>query len=285
MMKIQQTAVVLMLAAAGVLPASAAKPPVPQAPVITYGMIRDEYGAPLTKASSAVLKLVKGADRAGQVHAVATVGDSGIPGMNYRLSLEIDSSGPSRPYAVTVGTEMFIRATVGGVETALSPVATFVTPAQGTKQRLDYSTGVDNDADGLPDSWEEWVLDLAGRDSSAAGIAAFRPQDDADGDGMSNLQEFLAGTDPFLSTDLHKIESFEVVPGTDRARLTFLTSVDRKYRVLMAEDLNNPLWTPVATTRDISSELVYEPYAGNGRRMSVFVDARLKTLFFRVAAD
>lgn len=284
-MKIEKTMTVLALAAVCGLPAATVKPAVPQAPVITYGLVRDEYGAPMTKASSAALTLVRSADRAGATYAACTVGDMGIPGMNYRLSLEIDSSGPVRHYAVTVGTEMFVKATVGGVERALSPAATFVTPTQGTKQRLDFSTGADADGDGLPDNWEEWVLDLAGRDSSAAGIAAFRPNDDADGDGMTNRQEFLSGTDPFIATDLLKIDSFEIVPGTERAKLTFLTAVDHKYRVVMTESLEQPVWTPVATAHDVSGELVYEPYAGNGRRMAVFVDARLKSVFFRVAAD
>jgi len=264
---------------------SAAKPSLPLSPVITYGLIRDEYGAPLTKASQAMLSLVKDADRGGRVYASCAVGDSGMPGMNYRLSLEIDSSGPRRDYAALVGTPMFVKAARGSTVEALSPVATFVTPAQGAKQRLDYSFGSDADADGMPDDWEEWVLDLAGRDSSAAAIAAFKPGDDADGDGMTNLQEYLAGTDPFLATDLLKIESFEVVPGTGRARLTFLTAVDRKYRVLMTETVSDDNWTPVATTRDEDGELVYEPYAGNGRRMTVYVDARLASMFFRVAAN
>ena len=284
-MKNEMKVTALAVAAAVVLPVLAEKPSVPQAPVITYGLVRAEYGSPMTKASEVALTLVRDDDRAGAVYAAGAVGDMGIPGMNYRLSLEIDSTGPARPYAVTAGTEMFVKATVGGVERALSPVATFVTPAQGTKQRLDFSTGVDADGDGLPDSWEEWVLDLAGRDSSPSGIAAFRPGDDADRDGMTNLQEFLAGTDPFLSTDLLKIESIEVLPDGLRAKLVFLTSVDRKYRVVMTEDLERPVWTPVATARDAESELVYEPYAGNGRRMTVYVDARLKARFFRVAAN
>ena len=264
---------------------AAAKPSLPLAPVITYGLIRDEYGAPVTKASQVGLALVKNADRAGRVYATCAVGDSGIPGMNYRLSLEIDSLGPRRPQAVLAGTEMFVKGTRGSVVEALSPIATFTTPAQGAKQRLDFSFGRDADGDGLPDDWEEWVLDLAGRDSSAAGLAAFKPGDDADGDGMSNRQEYLAGTDPFLATDLLKIESFEVVPGTGRAKLTFLTAVDRTYRVLMTESLSQIDWTPVATARDVVDELVYEPYPGNGRRMSVYVDARLASMFFRVAAN
>lgn len=264
---------------------AAAKPSLPQAPVITYGLIRDEYGAPLTKASQAKLALLKNDDREGRVYSSCAVGDSGIPGMNYRLSLEIDTSGPRRTYAVLSGTPMFVKASRGDVVEALSPVAEFTTPTQGSKQRLDYSFGTDADHDGLPDDWEEWVLDLAGRDSSPAAIVAFKPGDDADGDGMTNLQEYLAGTDPFLSTDLLKIESFEVIPGTNRAKLSFYTSVDRKYRVLMKETLKGGEWTPVATSRDSAAELVYEPYAGNGRLMTVYVDARLASMFFRVAAN
>jgi len=285
-MKIEKMLVLMTLAAVGGFPAMAAsKPATPQAPVITYGLIRDEYGAPLTQTSSASLTLVKDSAREGDVYASCAVGDSGMAGMNYRLSLEIDSSGPRRPYAVVAGTPMFVKASRGGIVEALSPVATFVTPAQGTKQRLDYSFGSDVDADGMPDDWEEWVLDMAGRDSSPSAIAAFKPSDDADGDGMTNLQEYLAGTDPFLATDLLTIESIELVPGTERVRIVFTTTVDRKYRVLMSESLTLPLWTPVATTRTEGGDLVYAPYAGNGRRMTVYADARLGAMFFRVAAD
>lgn len=261
------------------------KPSLPLAPVITYGLVRDEYGTPLTKASQTMLTLLKNAERNGRTFATCEVGDSGIPGMNYRLSLEIDSSGPRRSYAVLEGTEMFVNVTRGGGVETLSPVATFVTPAQGTKQRLDYALGGDADGDGMPDEWEEWVLTLAGRDSSPAGIAAFKPEDDADSDGMTNLQEYLAGSDPFLATDMFKIESFELVQGGSRAKLTFNTVVDRTYRVLMSESLDHVNWTPVATAKEAGGELAYEPIAGNGRRVTVYVDARLETMFFRVAAD
>jgi len=278
--------VLATVAAVGALPLIAAtKPATPQAPVITYGLIRDEYGAPLTMASAATLTLVRDAARDGDAYAVCSVGDSGIAGMNYRLSLEIDSAGPRRSYAVVAGTRMFVRAARGGVVEALSPVATFATPAQGVRQRLDFSFGTDADMDGLPDDWEEWVLDIAGKDSSAEAIAAFRPEDDADRDGMTNLQEYLAGTDPFLETDLLKIESIELIPETNRAKLVFLTSVGRKFRVLMSESLPATNWTPVATTRTEGGDLVYEPYDGNGRRMTVYVDARLGSMFFCVSAN
>lgn len=265
--------------------AAVPKPAIPQAPVITYGLVRDEFGSPLTRASATALSLVKNAERDGAVYAKCTVGESGIPGMNYRLSLEIDSSGPRRDYAVVTGTPMFIKAVRGGVVETLLPVATFATPAQGTEQRLDFSLGTDADADGLPDDWEEWVLGAAGRDASFAGISAFRPGDDADGDGMTNLQEYQAGTDPFIATDIFKIESFEVLPDTARAKIVFTTTVGRKYRVLMTDSLETRNWTPVATTRKADGEFIYETYEGNGRRMTVYLDARLSKKFFRVAAN
>ena len=73
---------------------------VPQAPVITYGLVRDEFGVPFSKASAVTLELVRDGARAGTVYARCAVGDSGVPGMNYRLSLEIDSDGPTRANAV-----------------------------------------------------------------------------------------------------------------------------------------------------------------------------------------
>jgi len=277
--------ILFVSALATALSAVAAKPAVPQAPVITYGLVRDEYGAPLTKASAAALYLVKNDDRTGRVYCSASVGDSGIAGMNYRLSQEIDSSGPARDTAVVKDTVMFIKAIVGGIETPLRPTATFVTPAQGSKQRLDFAIGDDADNDGMPDDWEIYVLDKARRDSEPADVEAFLSGDDADGDGMTNYQEFMAGTNPFIATDLLKVETFEIVPGTDRAKVTFRTAVDRKYRVLMTDTLAAPNWTPVATTLTDGGDLVYEDYDGNGRMMTVYVDARLSPAFFRVAAN
>ena len=52
--------------------------------------------------------------------------------------------------------------------------------------------GVDSDGDGIPDSW---MMQHFGHPTGLASDHS-RAQDDADGDGMSNLQEYLAGTDP-----------------------------------------------------------------------------------------
>jgi hypothetical protein len=53
-------------------------------------------------------------------------------------------------------------------------------------------TGYDSDGDGIPDSW--MVLHFGHPTGQA--FDQSRAQDDPDGDGMSNLKEYLSGTDP-----------------------------------------------------------------------------------------
>ena len=272
----------LTFAAVGAMAAYA----IPQAPLITYGMVRDEYGNPLKGSSALSLNLVRADAPNGQVYAATSVGEMAYPGMNYRLSLEIDSSGPQRPYAVLEGTEMKIKFLIDGEEQAVTPSPVFAVPANGTAQRKDYSLGSDADGDGLPDAWEAWVLSIDGRPYDAAAIAAFRPGDDADGDGMSNVREFLAGTDPFLATDLFTITHFAKKGEGLRAEIRFTTVPGRTYRVVTSATLNDPTWVPAATTRVADGVPAYETYVGTGRDITLYIDAPSEdSAFFKVAAQ
>jgi hypothetical protein len=53
--------------------------------------------------------------------------------------------------------------------------------------------GGDNDSDGLADNWEIQYF---------GNIAAYNAADDPDADGINNLQEFRAGTNPTTTTAL-----------------------------------------------------------------------------------
>ena len=53
--------------AAPVAQAARTAPPVPKPPVVTYGLIRDEYGVPLADDAKAVARLVHDAEPEGTV--------------------------------------------------------------------------------------------------------------------------------------------------------------------------------------------------------------------------
>jgi len=262
-------------------------PAVPMPPVVTYGLMRDEFGAPLTDDAGALARLVK-ASGGDTLYAQGVIAANVYRGMNYRLSLEIDSKGPVRSRAVTVGTSMTVKLLVDDGEQPLAPSPTWTTPKAGTPQRKDYTIGVDTDGDGIPDDWELWMmalnLDADALDRSDEElIRAFRPDGDEDGDGMSNLAEFLAGTDPFDETLTFGIKGLERV-SADVAALSFSTVRGRMYRVLVT-DRADGAWSSVATAAAPDAAFAYEAYEGNNDTITVYVDAALASgsVFFKVA--
>ena len=116
-------------------------------------------------------------------------------------------------------------------------------------------------------------------------IRDIRPGDDSDNDGMTNLQEYLAGTFPFLSTDLFAITQAASVPGSRRLALTFATSDTRTYHILSADRLDSPVWSPTPSAAAPDGELRYKTYPGTGRTLTVYVDASRSLAFFRIAAN
>jgi hypothetical protein len=83
----------------------------------------------------------------------------------------------------------------------------------GTQVQLDnwqYGTS-DADADGITDSW---AIRYFGVVSLAAGTGTNQRDGDADGDGVSNIGEFLAGTDPLNPASTFKITAIDAGPGT-----------------------------------------------------------------------
>lgn len=107
-------------------------------------------------------------------------------------------------------------------------------PAQQT--RLDLTLGVDSDGDGLPDAWEQALIAVHG-----GTLASIKPDGDADGDGISNLAEYLAGTSAFDPSDGFRLTLLEVNSGA--TTLEFLTMPRRTYTIHGSTDLTE--WRPV----------------------------------------
>ncbi|MEM7395218.1 MAG: proprotein convertase P-domain-containing protein [Verrucomicrobiota bacterium] len=89
----------------------------------------------------------------------------------------------------------------------------------------------DTDADGLPDAWE---LQYFGNLSAG-------PDDDPDNDGHSNLEEFMADTDPGNSASVFKLE-LNRSPDHQMQKLLFNGSVNRMYTVQWRASLMQGQW-------------------------------------------
>jgi len=91
----------------------------------------------------------------------------------------------------------------------------------------------DSDGDHLPDSWE-----------TQFGFNPHDPSDglaDPDGDGVSNLQEYLAGTNPTNAQSNFKFTSIAVAAKTNTMR--FQAVSNRTYSVQFKNDLNSSTWS------------------------------------------
>jgi hypothetical protein len=80
--------------------------------------------------------------------------------------------------------------------------------------------GRDSDGDGIPDAWKL----LYGGD-----LEMLRGDLDADGNGATNLEEYLAGTNPFDPEDTFRIEGLQWSAELESYLLTFTTRPFRQY--------------------------------------------------------
>jgi hypothetical protein len=95
----------------------------------------------------------------------------------------------------------------------------------------------DDDNDGLPDNWEQKYF---GNSTNAL------PSADPDGDGMSNLQEYIAGTDPTSASSQLVITKINMNQNPASLTLTWSSVTNRFYSVEAADgspDIFVPLWS------------------------------------------
>jgi Tol biopolymer transport system component len=95
---------------------------------------------------------------------------------------------------------------------------------------------VDSDGDGIPD-W--WMIQYFGHPTGQAGDNSLA-SDDADGDGASNLQEYIAGTDPTNPNSVFRLSA--VAPANSTVSLTWPAAPGRSYQIQYKTNLEDPVW-------------------------------------------
>lgn len=199
-----------------------------------FGLVRNEWGDPLDVNGASVFIVSTNAPS-----AVAPVASSTQPGINYRLTVPMDSArspkGDAAPFFSLRQNQAFQLKVQIGTTTYL-PIEMMLSRPIGEPAgtaRLDLTLGVDSDGDGLPDAWE-----------SGSGLNPNDPNDgdgDADGDGISNRKEYLAGTYAFDPNDGFRLNLVGLNDGN--SRLQFLAIRGRTYTVQASPNLQQ--WTSV----------------------------------------
>jgi hypothetical protein len=203
----------------------------PALPHTLYGMVRDELGNPLNEGASIILESASGVKVFGVVSGLLE------PGVNYRLGVPLDAglTGEAyRPTALNPRAPFKIRVKIGS-RTYL-PIEMSRNFSQlgepGKRTLLNLTLGEDSNGDGLPDAWQRRIN---------ADLGKVTPDGDADKDGMSNLDEYLAGTyayDPESGFLLTILRSENDVPV-----LEFTAISGRTYTLQGSPDLQD--WKPV----------------------------------------
>ena len=218
-------------------PSSQAFPPAPHQTL--FGVVRDEQGNPLALPKSSVVLEVPG-----NPAVTATVRTTtGVDG-NYQLTIPMDSGltaaryKPSALFPAAAFTLKVRIGTVNYVPIEMTGVNGLVAEP-GKTARVDLTLGVDSDGDGLPDAWERMLMAAMGRNGALKDV---RPDADDDGDGISNLKEYLAGTYAFDPADGFVVTAKGVDGG--RSVLEFLALRGRTYTVEASADMNG--WKAVS---------------------------------------
>ena len=212
-----------------------AYPPAPHH--VLTGMVRDELGNPLTIESAEIIF-----EAASGVRIRSLVSPGLKPGLNYELEVPLDSGitqdlykptalHPAAPFKIWVLVHgmVYLPIEMRGDFSQLGQ------PSETT--RLDLTLGEDADGDGLPDAWERALLAQSGGD-----LAGIQPGDDFDGDGLSNLDEYISGNYAFDKEDGFELKI--VGSGSSGPLLEFLAIKGRTYTMMGSPDMEE--WTSVS---------------------------------------
>ena len=126
--------------------------------------------------------------------------------------------------------------------------------------------GADSDSNGLADAWELQNF----------GHLGVNPNADPDGDGMSNQQEYLAGTNPNDPNSDLEITSFTSAPGGTTVNVTWESVLTRNYYIQKRLDLG-----PGFSWLDSGLGLISPDGASTAR---TFADTYAPVRFYRVQA-
>jgi hypothetical protein len=230
----------------------------PPSPYYTlYGVVRNQVGVTLAVENADIILMRDGREIARTPILKELRGD-----INYELSISVDQNQfGSRHYAdraiPALGVFSLVVEMNGVKYYPIEVSGTLRAGKGGERVRLDLNLGEDKDGDGLPDAWEEWQLHQAGRLPGANGwdLSLITRDGDFDGDGISNYDEYVAGT--FAGDATERFELRIVERNGSAVRFEFFAITGKVYSIEESSNLKDWTVIPFATTADGPSTSVY----------------------------
>lgn len=217
----------------------------PPAPFYTlYGTVRDQVGQTLEVEGAEIL-LLKG---------TVVIGRGPITrglqlDQNYEMNLRIDMARAGTtiysPTAVaSQGAFSLVVEMNGSRYYPIEVSGTLRAGRGGEKVRLDLNLGEDLDGDGIPDIWEQWMLYQAGLFPDENGvwpIHLLSRNGDFDQDGISDWDEYVAGTFAGDATERFELQIKEKLPAS--VRFEFYGIAGKTYTIERSTDMKT--WAQV----------------------------------------
>ena len=229
--------------------AHAAQIPVSVVPFTFAGRITD-YAHIAYDATSTVEVRLKAAD--GTILAKTTTSTSGKTSYNYVLQVPVATEKIAHYACVGDAVTFEFVDPLGTIYTGLVSAADSKIGNPGDVKRLDVVLATDSDGDGVADEYLESVEYWMAK----AGIEG--PYDaaaDYDGDGQTNYEEYLAGTNPCDAADSFSVCQMALEDGMEGyVALRIPVSPGRAYSLLHSPNLEEGSWAREAFTSDLSTD-------------------------------
>jgi hypothetical protein len=250
----------------------------PQPMIIYYGQALDEFGWPFRDNADVILRVGE------QEYARHAIHGSLAPGVNFALYVHLDDGRDAvaySPEAIRLNQRVTISVRDRGGERPILENATLPRPtAPGDILYVKITAGEDTDGDGLPDRWEQEVISSQLHPEIDT-PERLSPSDDYDQDGMSNADEYLAGTFAFLGDDYTAIERITVLP-SGRLRCDFFSVVGKVYSLASTADLSAPDWRSCPVSFTESGPLHPGPIEASQGLTSVFFEVSAPAQYYRL---
>ena len=181
----------------------------------------------------------------GRLLAKTETFSSDVTPYNFRLSVPV-ATAPADGCAMTGDRLVFeIVDATGASYPGIVAEEKCVVGRSGGLCRLDLNLSTDADGDGVP---EQYVDAISGY-MWETGHYVWEPDADWDGDGVSNRDEYRAGTSPFAAADFFRIKALASMTAADFFPISFFAYPGRTYGVRSTEALA------------ADAEWIYTPFA------------------------